>query len=154
MSFVLQENVHTTLAAGVSGGATSIDVNHAASPWNDPPDPGGDTSTLVLTNSTSSPGQIEIITYTSRTDNGDGTYTLGGVTKNAYGGHGDQSWNSGDIAIQAPLTTPDQWGGQDVADLAQYAANSAGDPAIPVIGGTTGYRFVRDANDILILENF
>jgi len=105
MAFVLEENVHTTLAAGVSGGATSIDVNKASSPWNDPPDPGGDTSPLVLTDSTSSPGKIEIITYTSRADNGDGTWTLGGVTKNAYGGHGDQSWNSGDIVIQAPTAT-------------------------------------------------
>ena len=129
MAFVLEESVKTTLAAGVSAGASSIDVNKASSPWNDPPDPGGNTSTLTLTDSTSSPSKIEIITYTSRTDTG--TYwTLGGVTKNAYGGHGDQSWNSGDIAIQAPLTEADQWGGKTIGDLSQHVDDGSGNPVL------------------------
>jgi len=104
MAFKLEDSVKTTLSASVAVGASSIDVHKSSNPWNDVPDPSGDRAILTLTNSTVSPSKIEIITYTSRTDNGDGTYTLGGVTKNALGGHGDQTWDSSDVVIQSSYT--------------------------------------------------
>lgn len=148
MAYVLEDSVHTSLSANVAVGASSIDVNKSSSPFNDVPDPGGGVASLTLTDSTVSPSKIEIITYTSRTDNGDGTYTLGGVTKNAHGSHGDQSWSSGDVALQGPLVTPDQWGGKTIDDLVQYEDNGAGNPHVKLPGVSQ-----QNGNNIIDVSN-
>lgn len=100
MAFVLENDVKTVLAASVAAGASSVDVNAATAPYNSPPDPAGNTARLTLRDSLTSPSKVEIIEYTSRTDNGDGTYTLGSVTKGVES-TSDQSWSAGDHAYQA-----------------------------------------------------
>jgi len=100
MAYVYNNDVRTTLAADVAAGAATITVNAASSPHEDPPDPGGGVAILVLLDSLADYAKREVVTYTSRTDNGDGTFTLGGVSKGQEE-TSDQSWSAGDHAIQS-----------------------------------------------------
>jgi len=104
-----ENNVSTTLHAAVAIGATSIDVVKAVAPNKDVPADGR----LTLKSDT----QIEIITYTGRTDNST-HWTLTGVTKNAESNFGDQAWDSGATCYQA-LTAA------DVAGLVSTTTHSA-----------------------------
>ena len=99
MAYTIENNVSTELASSVSAGATSIDVNTAAAPNNNPPSP-TDSALLTLMDKAYKPSKIEIISYTGVTDNGDGTLTLSGVSKGLEG-TSDQSWSSGDLVMQA-----------------------------------------------------
>lgn len=79
-------NVKATLNANVAIGATSIQVVKAVSPYNDPPTEGY----LTIMDNLYGPNNIEIISYTGRTDNT--TYwTLTGVTRAQFG-TADQAW--------------------------------------------------------------
>lgn len=69
-------------------------------PNNVPPDPGGSTAPLVLMDGWYGYTQSERITYTGRTDNGDGTYTLTGVTWAQEGTSSPTSWPAGTFAVQ------------------------------------------------------
>lgn len=92
--------VRTTLNTGIGTGDTSIVVDAATSPNRTPPDPSGNTQTLVLTDDTLTPTKFEIITYTGRTGAGP-TYTLTGVTRAAEDGtdYPAQTWSAGAYLI-------------------------------------------------------
>ncbi len=99
MAYTIANNVKTTINQDVSAGDTSIVLNAASSPHNNPPSPSA-SALMTLMDHIAQPNKIEIISYTSVTDNGDGTYTISGVTKGLEG-TSDQSWNSGDYAMQS-----------------------------------------------------
>lgn len=82
MAYIWENNVATTLASALAAGATSVTINTATAPANNPPIPGsGNVGVLTLQDSLDAPTQREIISYTGRTDNGDGTFTLTGLTR-------------------------------------------------------------------------
>jgi len=92
MSFV--NNVKITLNAAITSSATSVQVVKAVAPFNDPPASGK----LTLMDSLSSPTQIEIVSYTGRTDNS--TYwTLTGVSRGQESTTAS-AFSSGDAAVQ------------------------------------------------------
>jgi hypothetical protein len=81
MSF--SNNVSCELTNGINASVTSITINAAVSPYNNPPSSGR----LVLADSTYNPTKFEIITYTGLTDNTT-TLILTGVTRGQEGTSG------------------------------------------------------------------
>ena len=109
-----ENNVRATLNAGVSTGASSIQVLKAVSPYGEPPTSGK----ITLMDSLSSPTKIEILSYTGRTDNT--TYwTLTGVTKGVESTT-DQAWDAGDPLFQSFTA----------GDAQQAGATGAGSDAV------------------------
>lgn len=95
----LRNDVQTTLAADVLPGDTSLQLVNAAAPYANPPEP-GTVSVLTLTNSITQPTTVEVVTYTTVTDNGDGTMTVGGVTRGQEGTT-PAAFNAGQFVYQA-----------------------------------------------------
>lgn len=153
MAYVWANNVIVQLTGSVSVGATSIVVNAAIAPAKDPPAPGGETALLTLVDTLGQPSKVECVTYTGRTDNGNGTWTLTGVTKGQEG-TSDQSWTAGDYAFMAPravwLSLVDSFMAQKAAanglaslnassKVVQDPANATATPTaskIPIADGT------------------
>jgi hypothetical protein len=101
MAYLIGNNVLTTLHTTITGASTSIIVDVPAAPNKVPVSPNaGNIATLTLVDQIVSPTIIEIITYTSATNNGDGTYTLTGVTRGTEG-TAAQAFTSGAICFQA-----------------------------------------------------
>lgn len=97
-------NVLVTLAADLTAVANSVTVNAASAPFNSPPNPSGGVALLTLANARTGPSKIECVSYTGRTDNGNGTYTLTGLTRGLEGTSG-QSWVTSNFAFQGPRAT-------------------------------------------------
>lgn len=100
MSFVFDNNVQVLIAASVSAVDTSITIDAGVSPKKTPPDPSGETSYMSLVDDLYQPTKIEVVTYTGLTDNGNGTFTLTGVTR-AQESTSATTWSIGDVAYQA-----------------------------------------------------
>lgn len=103
--FKTANNVRCALHTAISPTDLSIVVDAATSPYNNFPDPFNDepsdsTGIATLTDSITSPTKVEIITYQSLTNNGNGTYTLGSVNR-AREGTTAQAFSSGAIVMQA-----------------------------------------------------
>ena len=108
----LANDVQVELAAAISETDTSATIVAAVTPLNNPPTPDTD-SVLTLVDTLGSPAKVEIVRYTTVTDNGDGTLTIGGLTRGQEGTTA-QSFDIGAIAYQAvtagvlaALTTPE-----------------------------------------------
>lgn len=90
--------VQCTLAAAITAGATSIEVQ-AESPYSVPPDPGGDVAYITLMDSLNGPSEIEIVSYTGRTTIDATTVELTGVAR-AQQGTSARVWPAGTFARQ------------------------------------------------------
>ena len=108
MSFV--NNVRTTLSAILTNVATEINVAKAVAPFNDPPVSGK----LTLMDNIFDPEKIEIIEYSTRTDQG-AYWTLTDVTRGAEGTVSNsfeigavvfQAFTAGDATNATPLEEP------------------------------------------------
>lgn len=109
----LDNNVRCVLSAGISAVDTSVTLVKASSPYRDPPPP--DTEALdmrgVLTfmDSLTNPTKIEIVTYETLIDNGNGTITLGNLIRGVESTVAS-AFSGGQHAIQtisaAELNTP------------------------------------------------
>lgn len=88
MSF--ENNVRVFLATPLSSGANAVTCTNAVAPFNNPPAEG----VVTITDDFRSPTVFEIMRYTSFADNGDGTFTLSGLTRGLEG-TGDSSWGAG-----------------------------------------------------------
>jgi hypothetical protein len=106
-----------TLSAGLAAGATSLTVAVPSAPFQVPSAGPG---RLTLLDQATAPTVMEIVTYTGRTDNGNGTFTYTGLTRGAESTTG-RTWSSGAAVLQS-LTA-----GQYLADL---------NARLPTAGGT------------------
>lgn len=102
--YTVNNNVRVALHANINAVATSLTVVAASGVFNNPADPAGDVASggigiATLVDSLSLPTKTEIVTYTSLTDNGNGTFTLGGLVRGMDGTSG-QSWLAGAVLIQ------------------------------------------------------
>jgi hypothetical protein len=97
----LANNVRAALTSSITSGATSFTVAAAAAPNANPP---AATSAvpgiLTIVDSMSAPNALEVVTYTGRVVNGDGTVTLTGVTRGREGTVA-QAFNAGAAVFQA-----------------------------------------------------
>lgn len=102
--FTVANNVRVELASSINSVVTTITVNEAASPFNNPPDPtsafSDDTSVATLMDSLTDPTKIEIITYKTLVDNGDGTFDLEDVSRGQQGTSA-QSFSAGAFLVQS-----------------------------------------------------
>lgn len=96
----INNDVECRLASQVTAGDSTITITNPGAPFNLPATPDSDASIATLIDSMLSPTQIEVVTYTGLTDNGDGTHTLTGVTR-AEENTADQTFQNGYL-IQAP----------------------------------------------------
>lgn len=105
MAYHIENAVQTTLSAAVAAGDAVITVHAGIPPFITPPDPGGRPAPLEIVDGLdiTKITSREVLTYTGRTDNGDGTYTLTGVTRGTEG-TAAQAWNVADFAIQTATT--------------------------------------------------
>ena len=86
MAYVLDNNVQCTLNTAINAVVTSIIVNAAVVPNKNPVAPsGGNTGVITLMDSLVAPTLIEIVTYATSTNNGNGTFTLTGCTRGQEG---------------------------------------------------------------------
>lgn len=101
--------VRTTIKSAVSSGATTIEVDTASSPFNNPPAPTAQ-ARLFLVDSLDSPTKWEEIEYTGRSAI-TGGYSLTGVTRNEDSSTGSaQSFDAGHYVVQSPSATTDGQG--------------------------------------------
>lgn len=101
--------VRTTIKSAVSSGATTIEVNTASSPFNNPPSP-DDHARLFLVDSIDSPTKWEEIEYTGRSAI-TGGFELTGVTRNEDSSTGSaQSFDAGHFVVMSPSATTDGQG--------------------------------------------
>jgi hypothetical protein len=97
-------NVRVLLSSSITNVATSITVTAASAPYNNPANPASDTASNGLGIATlidvyANPTKTEIVTYTTLTNNGNGTYTLSGVTR-AREGTTAQAFSAGATLVQ------------------------------------------------------
>ena len=100
MAYIIDNNVLGTLHTAIVPATTSIIIDAALAPNKSAVPAAGNIATLTLVDSVVSPTKIEIITYTTATNNGDGTYTLTGVTRGTEGTTA-QSFGSSSIYFNA-----------------------------------------------------
>lgn len=107
-------NVRVALASSANAVTTSLRIGMPSPPWELPVDPlsrGYPNDTLggliTIFDSMSSPSAFECVTYTSITDNLDGTYTLGGCFRGVLGTTA-QAWASGAFVTQSPNALLDE----------------------------------------------
>jgi hypothetical protein len=103
--YKMANNARVTLHTAINTVASSIVVDAASGVYQNPADPSGDAASggvgiATLLDSLTTPTKTEIVTYTSLTNNGNGTYTLGGVTR-AREGTTAQSFSAGAIVMQS-----------------------------------------------------
>lgn len=99
MSYVFANNALATLTVDALAGATTLTVA-AVIGANPPVNVTSGLGIVSLMDKTFMPTAFEIVTYTGRTDNGNGTYTLTGVSRGQEGTTA-QSWTAGTYAVQA-----------------------------------------------------
>ncbi len=111
-------NVQVTINGAVSAVDTSITVDKAVAPFNDPPN---NTSLfpakVTIVDSITAPTKIEIISYTGRTDNG-ATWTLTGVTRGLEGTTAFP-WSTSDVVFQSVTAEQSETLHYVVSDLTQ-----------------------------------
>lgn len=99
----LDNNVRVTLNASITTGSTEIIVNKASPPFRDPPLPviqsDGAAGSITLMDSLAALTKAEIVLYTTWLDNGDGTITLGGLTR-GYENTVVSAFSAGQYAVQ------------------------------------------------------
>lgn len=101
MSYLIDNNVLCTLHTSIVPATVSIVVDAGIAPNKTVPAPsGGNIATLTLVDQVVSPTAVEIITYTTATNNGDGTFTLTGVTRGTEG-TAPQTFAANSICFQA-----------------------------------------------------
>lgn len=88
--FTVADNVRVALTSGITSGATSITFTAATGIFSNLPNPSGDTQSggvgiATIVDIYGNPSLIEIITYTTLTNNGNGTYTITGVVRGVQG---------------------------------------------------------------------
>jgi len=99
--YTVANNVRATLNTGINSSVTSIIINNAVSPFNNPATPvSGFPGVITLTDSLGAPTKFEIVTYTGITDNGNGTRTLTGVVRGVESSTA-QAWTSGQFLYQS-----------------------------------------------------
>lgn len=125
---VIDNHVLVALAQSAAAGDTQLLVAAPQLPWKPPPAPGsGNLGVLVLCDSPDRPARLEIVTYSGRVLNGDGTYLLTGVSR-AQEGTTATAWVQGDWAYQVPTA----------ALLAELAgAGGVEDPELSALAGLT-----------------
>ncbi len=96
---IFEHGVMTTVKTAFNSTATSIVLDDATSPNNNPPTPpSGGIAYLTLTDSSAAADKVEIISYTGVTT-GTGQITLTGVSRGLEGTTA-QSWAVGDVVNQ------------------------------------------------------
>lgn len=103
--YTLENNVRVVLHDAITAVSNTIRVDAATGLFRNPPNPSGDAASggvaiATLQDATIPPTKTEIITYTSIANNGDGTFTLGGVARGAEGTT-PQSFAAGAVLFQA-----------------------------------------------------
>lgn len=95
--------VNTTIQSNVSSGDTTIDVDTAASPYNDIPNPSS-IGFLTLMDNVSAPTKWEVVSYTGRSAISGG-FRATGVTRNVDSSTGSaQSFSTGAVVRQAAIS--------------------------------------------------
>lgn len=98
-SYTFDNNVAALLTVEALSDAVALTVQ-AATNANPPPDVLSGKAVVSLMDRAYQPTQFEIVTYTGRTDNGNGTYTLTGVVR-AQENTTAQLWPVGTVVVQA-----------------------------------------------------
>ena len=84
----INNNVKVTLHASITSGSTSLIFDKASAPYRDPSQfmigPGA-TGILTIMDSETTLTKVEIVTFTSYVDNGNGTVTVGGLARGQDG---------------------------------------------------------------------
>lgn len=134
-AFTIENDVLTGVIGPVDAGATSITLSAPDVPFRAPPAPldAGRPGILTIVDRLSTPSAIEVITYTSRTINVDGSITLGGIVRGQQGTVA-RAWTSSAKAYQAP--TRDQL--QQTTLGAQLGSAVDAAAARALIGAGTG----------------
>lgn len=140
-------NVRHTLFAGITAVDTSVILNLAAPPFRSVAAPvsksDGFRGVITLTDSLNNPTKIEVVTFSTWVDNGDGTITLGGLVRGEESTVAS-SFSAGNIAYQgltsdgmnSPLFGID-------SDAQCVFADGAGDYGVPAVRvGSGGIRSV------------
>jgi hypothetical protein len=146
MSYIIDNNVLTTLHTAITTSSTSLIVDVPSSPNKPPVTPvAGNIATLTLVDSLASPTQTEIVTYTAATNNGDGTYTLTGVTRGTEG-TAAQNFSTGAPCFQAiTAATINSIASIGVNTLLQFCGNgSSGDATVSTAISLTADTFFRN----------
>lgn len=126
----------TVLSASLAIGGTSLTVSTPSAPFAVPAAGAG---RITLIDSAFAPTVMEIVTYTGRTDNGNGTFTYTGLTRGAEG-TAAAAWSAGTVALQA-LTA-----GQYAADLAAKQATLVSGTNLKTLNGES----LLGAGDLVI----
>jgi hypothetical protein len=134
-AFTIENDVLAGVIGPVGPGDTTISLRAPVAPFRAPPAPldSGRPGVLTIVDRLSMPTAIEVITYTTRTINGDGSVTLGGVTRGLQGTTG-RAWTNAAQAYQAP--TRDQL--QQTTLGAQLGSVADAAAARALIGAGTG----------------
>lgn len=101
-------------SAALAAGGASLTLATPSAPFTVPVDGAG---RITLIDHPALPTVMEIVSYTGRTDNGNGTFTYTGLTRGLEGTTA-RAWPAGSYCLQS-LTA-----GQYAADLASKAASS------------------------------
>jgi len=134
-AFTIENDVLAGVIGPVGPGDTTIGLRAPVAPFRAPPSPldAGRPGILTIVDRLSLPTAIEVITYTSRTINPDGSVTLGGITRGQQGTTA-RSWTNAAQAYQAP--TRDQLQQSVIGAAIGSAADAAAVRAL--IGAGTG----------------
>lgn len=134
-AFTIENDVLAGVIGPVGPGDTTISLRAPVAPFRAPPAPldAGRPGILTIVDRLSLPTAIEVITYTSRTINPDGSVTLGGITRGQQGTTA-RSWTNAAQAYQAP--TRDQLQQTVMGAAIGSAADAAAVRAL--IGAGTG----------------
>lgn len=134
-AFTIENDVLAGVIGPVGPGDTTIGLRAPVAPFRAPPAPldAGRPGILTIVDRLSLPTAIEVITYTSRTINPDGSVTLGGITRGQQGTTA-RSWTNAAQAYQAP--TRDQLQQTVMGAAIGSAADAAAVRAL--IGAGTG----------------
>ena len=93
--------VQSRLNTNITSGTTTIPLQLAVAPYNDPPNPAsGSMGRLVVTDNPEDPGAYEVISYTGASTSG-GVRTLTGVTRGVEGSTA-RAWDAGSYLYMAP----------------------------------------------------
>ena len=92
--------VRVELSSPAAAADNTLTFSDAVAPYRAPVANAGATGSLVLVDSEWHPTEFEIVTYTGITDNGDGTFTLTGVSRSQEGTTAPSSWPIGTVIVQ------------------------------------------------------
>lgn len=97
--YVWENLVRVVLTSTLAESATSMTIDEPVGAFNLPPNPSGNVGVLVLADSMDAPTAIEIVSYTGRADNENGTWTITGLTRGLHG-TSDAEWPAGTTVYQ------------------------------------------------------